>query len=47
MRTKSVVKILQSQNPDIVFLQEVIPKTLEYLQANLPQFKFIPGNQEG
>lgn len=47
MRTKSVVKILQSQNPDIVFLQEVIPKTLDYLENNLPQFKFIPGDRDG
>ncbi|XP_046650688.1 tyrosyl-DNA phosphodiesterase 2-like [Daphnia pulicaria] len=47
MRTKSVVKIIQTHNPDVVFLQEVIPKTLDYLENNLPQFKFFPGNVDG
>ena len=47
MRTKSVVKIIQSHNPDVVFLQEVVPKTLDYLENSLPQFKFIPGDREG
>ncbi|XP_057370776.1 tyrosyl-DNA phosphodiesterase 2-like [Daphnia carinata] len=47
MRTKSVVKILQSQRPDIVFLQEVIPKTLDYLENNLPEYKFIAGDEDG
>ncbi len=48
IRTKCVVKILQSEVPDIVFLQEVVPKTLDYLEKNLPpQYKFVAGNDEG
>lgn len=47
MRTKAVVKIIENEKPDIVFLQEVIPKTLDYLQENLPQYKFIPGCSVG
>jgi len=46
IRTKAVKKIIEAENPDIVFLQEVVPKTLEYLEENLPQFKVIPGDQE-
>jgi tyrosyl-DNA phosphodiesterase 2 len=47
MRTKAVIKIIEAQNPDIVFLQEVVPKTLDYIEDNLPQFKCIPGDSEG
>ena len=48
IRTKCVVKVLQTENPDVVFLQEVVPKTLDYLEKNLPpQFKFVPAASEG
>lgn len=47
IRTKAVIKIIENENPDIVFLQEVVPKTLNYIEENLPQFKCIPGDHEG
>ena len=48
IRTKCVVKVLLAESPDIVFFQEVVPKTLDYLERNLPpQYKFIPAANEG
>lgn len=47
IRTKAVKKIIEAEQPDVVFLQEVVPKTLGYLEENLPQYKFIPGDNEG
>ena len=47
IRTKAVKMIIENENPDVIFLQEVIPKTLDYLQEKLPQFKFIPGDDQG
>ena len=48
MRTKAVVRTLQSLSPDVVFLQEVVPKTLDYIQKNMPpQYKFISGGSDG
>ncbi|XP_068201510.1 tyrosyl-DNA phosphodiesterase 2-like isoform X2 [Palaemon carinicauda] len=45
-RTKAVIKILEIEKADIVFLQELIPATYSYLEARLPQFHFIVGNDE-
>lgn len=47
IRTKAVIKHIEQHKPDIVFLQEVVPKTLEYFEDRLPQYKFIPGETEG
>ena len=43
IRTEVVKEILEAAKPDIVFLQEVIAETYEYLESNLPQYKFISG----
>ncbi len=37
----SLVNILKAQNPDIVFLYNVEPATLDHLRRSLPNFKFI------
>ena len=37
----SLVNILKTQNPDVVFLYHVKPATLDRLKKNLPNFKFI------
>ena len=37
----SLVKILKAQNPDIVFLYNVEPATLDHLRKSLSNFKFI------
>ena len=48
IRTKAVTKILKESNPDIVFFQEIVPKTLDYIQKNIPpQYKFIAAGSEG
>jgi len=41
MRTKTVFKIIEAEAPDIVFLQEVIPATCQYLEAKLPQYQLL------
>ncbi|EFX78863.1 hypothetical protein DAPPUDRAFT_245735 [Daphnia pulex] len=37
----SLVNILKAQNPDVVFLYNVEPATLDRLKKSLPNFKFI------
>ncbi len=38
---RSLIKILKSQSPDIVFLYNVEPATLDRLRKSLPEFKLI------
>jgi len=38
-------RIIEDEAADIVFLQEVIPETLEYIQDKLPAYHCIPGSQ--
>lgn len=45
-RTKAVCKIIKEEGADIVFLQEVIPETLAYIQEKLSDYHCIPGSQE-
>jgi len=42
-RTKAVCKILELEGADIVFLQEVVPETLSYLEAKLPGYEVVCG----
>jgi len=44
-RTKGVCKIIEDEKADIVFLQEVIPETLEYIQTKLSGYECIRGVQ--
>jgi len=44
-RTKGVCKIIEDEKADIVFLQEVIPETLEYIKSKLSGFEVIRGIQ--
>lgn len=37
----SLIKVLKSQNPDIVFLYNVEPAALDRLRKSLPNFKFV------
>ncbi|XP_023321755.1 tyrosyl-DNA phosphodiesterase 2-like [Eurytemora carolleeae] len=44
-RTEAVCKILELENADIVFLQEVIPETFSYIESKLSiGYECIPGN---
>ena len=45
-RIKAVVKTLQDEAVDIVFLQEVIPETFSYLKSNLPDFECLAAKQD-
>ncbi|XP_049857278.1 tyrosyl-DNA phosphodiesterase 2-like isoform X1 [Schistocerca gregaria] len=47
IRTKAVCKTIQFEKPDIIFLQEVIPETLNYIKDKLPEYVCIAGNTEG
>lgn len=38
------LSVVGSEKADIVFLQEVVPDTLSYLQDLLPQFVFVVGD---
>ena len=45
-RTRAVVKTLQEEAVDIVFLQEVIPETFSYLESKLPNYECLAAKQE-
>ncbi|KAB7499836.1 Tyrosyl-DNA phosphodiesterase 2 [Armadillidium nasatum] len=45
-RTKAVIKIMETEQPDIIFFQEVIPATYSYLEDHLPQYMIVPGGLE-
>ncbi|XP_042210742.1 tyrosyl-DNA phosphodiesterase 2-like [Homarus americanus] len=45
-RTKTVARTIENEKADIVFLQELVPKTYTYLEDLLPQFVFIVGDTE-
>ncbi|XP_026275618.1 tyrosyl-DNA phosphodiesterase 2-like isoform X2 [Frankliniella occidentalis] len=40
-RTKAVCVVIFESSPDVVFLQEVIPSTLSYIENKLPEYKCI------
>eukprot|EP00088_Acartia_fossae_P000344 TRINITY_DN10134_c0_g1_i1.p1 TRINITY_DN10134_c0_g1~~TRINITY_DN10134_c0_g1_i1.p1 ORF type:complete len:349 (+),score=103.23 TRINITY_DN10134_c0_g1_i1:50-1096(+) len=42
-RTKGVCKIIEDEKADIVFLQEVIPETLDYIQSKLSGYECTRG----
>ncbi|XP_067120339.1 tyrosyl-DNA phosphodiesterase 2-like [Centruroides vittatus] len=44
LRIRRICKIIKCEDADIVFLQEVIPKTLDEIVKHLPEYKCIPGN---
>ncbi|XP_069936326.1 tyrosyl-DNA phosphodiesterase 2 [Cherax quadricarinatus] len=43
-RTKTIARIIERERADIVFLQELVPKTFTYLENLLPQFVFVVGD---
>jgi len=45
-RTRAVVKTLQEEAVDIVFLQEVIPETFSYLESKLPNYECVAAKQD-
>lgn len=44
VRTKAVCKIILTEKPDVIFLQEVIPETLNYIKDKLPEYVCVAGN---
>ncbi|XP_041361676.1 tyrosyl-DNA phosphodiesterase 2-like [Gigantopelta aegis] len=45
-RTKGVCDIINRDNPHMVFLQEVIPKSLKLIEKLCPQYQAIPGGRD-
>ncbi|XP_045610571.1 tyrosyl-DNA phosphodiesterase 2 [Procambarus clarkii] len=43
-RTKTIARIIEKESADIVFIQELVPKTYSYLEDLLPQFVFVVGD---
>lgn len=41
MRTKAVYRVLESEQADVVMLQELVPCTLSYLREKLTQYEFV------
>lgn len=46
-RTKGVCYIINREKPHIVFLQEVVPVSLEVLEKHCTSYQIIPGNESG
>lgn len=46
-RTKGVCKTILAENPDVVFLQEVISKSLDVLSEKCDRYEIIVGNTRG
>ncbi|XP_064651882.1 tyrosyl-DNA phosphodiesterase 2-like [Lineus longissimus] len=46
-RTKAVCDLIKKENPDVVFLQEVVPNTYRVIKESLADYLMIPGNDEG
>ncbi|NXG68280.1 TYDP2 phosphodiesterase, partial [Baryphthengus martii] len=46
-RTKGIYSYLALYNPDVVFLQEVVPPHLSFLQMRASSYTVIPGNIDG
>ncbi|CAF3810090.1 unnamed protein product [Adineta steineri] len=47
IRTRSIVDIIKKEEPDAVFLQEVIPTSLQIIRKFLPEYKSYIGNNQG
>lgn len=47
LRTKAVCKRIKNEQADLVFLQEIIPETAEYVLRHLPDYQCIFGNEMG
>ena len=45
-RCRAIAKQIEEDRADVVFLQEVIPITLEYLERKLPNYEFIAESQD-
>lgn len=43
IRTQGVIDIIKKQEPDAIFLQEVIPKSLELIRNSLPEYQSYAG----
>lgn len=46
-RTLGVCDTINKEDPDVVFLQEVVPDSAEIIQEKCPLYHMIPGNDEG
>ncbi|CAM4805478.1 unnamed protein product [Rotaria magnacalcarata] len=47
IRTRGVIDVIKKEEPDAVFLQEVVPPTVNFIQNSLPEYQFYAGNTQG
>lgn len=47
LRTRAVCKRIKNEQADVVFLQEIVPETAEYLLSHLPDYQCFFGNEMG
>ena len=45
LRTKAVAKVVEEERADVVFLQEVLPTTFQYLQEKLPGYHCLAAKE--
>ncbi|UJR38694.1 hypothetical protein I4U23_031360 [Adineta vaga] len=45
-RTSSVINVIKQEEPDAIFFQEVIPKSLDLLKTHLDDYDFYTGNHK-
>lgn len=45
-RTKAIIKIIESERADVVFIQEMVPVVYSYMEERLPHFMFIAAGSE-
>lgn len=46
-RTLSICNALNGLEPDVVFLQEVVPSIVEVVKKHLSRYRYIPGDDKG
>ncbi|CAF1174310.1 unnamed protein product [Rotaria sordida] len=47
IRTQGVIDIIKKEEPDVIFLQEVIPTSLKLIRIFLPEYDSYAGNIQG
>ena len=46
MRERNHTYLHSRENPDVIYLQEVVPRTVKIIEDNCPTYQLIPGGVE-
>ena len=46
VRTRGVIEVIKREEPDAIFLQEVVPPSFELLRENLPEYEIHSGDTQ-